>query len=556
MTAQPLSPIIEAPYLSLPQPRSWFWSIDDTLTPEETRKLSALPLTELLAKKELNLQERQGNLEEFLDLSSLTGLPVELRRQIVLFTSVTAPEAGELVVTAGADFFFELSSNGKTVFSLLQNGNGGTPVSSSDHIFKLPLQEGENTLAFLVQSGSCGWGCALSFPAPERKVLCRFSQMGILREMFPDFRELTYGPWLTHVTPDQAYIHFNTNGVCGSAVEYRIRGEQEWHRRYQAQNHYLLFHVMRHEILLKELRPHTCYEFRILLFEENETFSGDTTWIPKKISILPDIYSFRTLPASDAPYPETRFFAFSDTHLPRASRLKALELYQQRYHFTDGDFMVHLGDVTSTVSNFDDEILGGFVEFFNQQGKLTPLCMVHGNHEYSGREADLWNRAFASPSGRSYYAFTSGPAFFLVLDYLVAPEKEALNDGEHIREESRWIRDVLESEACRRAVFRIVLNHIVPMKEFPANRVCARLLPLLEGTQWHLFLAGHNHHYLRGEVEGIPCLIVAGGESARELCLTEFEISPEEMRIRSFRPDRILDDFRIDSAGNVLAEEN
>ena len=72
----------------------------------------------------------------------------------------------------GADWYMEISLNGKLVYSTMAQGNMKSPVSSANHLVFLPVRKGKNLLAVKVLAGSEGWkfcwGPAQPPEAPQR----------------------------------------------------------------------------------------------------------------------------------------------------------------------------------------------------------------------------------------------------------------------------------------------------------------------------------------------------------------------------------------------------
>ena len=138
----------------------------------------------------------------------------------------------------------------------------------------------------------------------------------------------------------------------------------------------------------------------------------------------------------------------------------------------------------------------------NTRWKRRCFHYVRGNHECRGRRPHLVPRFFPTRSGRLYYSFIAGPAFFLVLD--TGEDKEdhheeygGLADFAAYRSEQReWFSRELESEAARDARFRIVVMHIPPRDLFGRyiNRVLEKeWAPVFNRGNVDLVLSGHNH---------------------------------------------------------------
>ena len=95
------------------------------------------------------------------------------------------------------------------------------------------------------------------------------------------------------------------------------------------------------------------------------------------------------------------------------------------------------------------------------------MVFVRGNHEQLGVYAKEYFNVMRHPSGKTYYAFTYGSVFFLVLD----SGSDSNRDDEGImfsnraarEQQKEFIAEVVESEAYQKADFRVVLMHIPPL---------------------------------------------------------------------------------------------
>ena len=527
---------------------AWHRMAKDNVTPEEARLATASGLPPgLVPVKE--------NLAEVTDFYAVAGGPHAVRRPVLLLCEIDSEREETVYASAGADYFFAVFCNGATCVSTLEHGNGGTPPSAFDRVFGIPLRAGKNTLGFYVQSGMGGWKGAFRFQPGTPEILRRLSRNAAVKEAFPARNALRYGPWITHPESTGAVIRFTTEGELAVCADCREKNGGGWRRFYELQNGHPRNDTDRHAIVLENLLPGTEYEFRIGLIPKVTVANG---WLPapQKVELLPGTYTFRTLPPPGEP---TRFFAVSDTHLPRRARLEALEHAEKLFAITGGDFMLHLGDIASSINCFDDDILGGYAGFFNRGGRLTPLVNVHGNHEYSGEESALWNSAFADPSGKAYYAFRSGDCFFAVLNYLDgtgAVEEIPSNLDDHKRKQKEWLASIMKSKAFLSAKYRIFCNHCPPVRMKkpggPVRSAVYEILDLPGKSPWTLVLCGHEHQRYRATVCGVPVLCLGGGEKPQALVFTELQAGPEKLAIRLSSGDgKLLGKFDMTPDGKI-----
>ena len=143
----------------------------------------------------------------------------------------------------------------------------------------------------------------------------------------------------------------------------------------------------------------------------------------------------------------------------------------------------------------------------------VPLLWVRGNHETRGKFARQLPAYLGAPGSRYFGAFDQGPVHFVVLD-----TGEDKIDGHreyggmvdffrYRREEGEWLRREVQSEAFRRAKYRVVLCHM----PFPSARAAdperhaekgvflgmadafAQFGATLEAAGIDLMFCGHTH---------------------------------------------------------------
>lgn len=191
------------------------------------------------------------------------------------------------------------------------------------------------------------------------------------------------------------------------------------------------------------------------------------------------------------------------------------------------DFVVLNGDMTSMIES-EQQLFDGYLrsaaELFAGN---VPFFFVRGNHENRGAFSCSASDYFPTPTGRFYYTFRHGPAFFVVLD---GGEDKPDNDIEYSgladfdryrAAEADWLRGVVASEEFRQAPLRIVLLHIPPLHyDWYGGREIQRLfMPLLQGAGVDLMLCGHLHKAFYTpageETYDFPVLINSNRESVR-----------------------------------------
>lgn len=167
------------------------------------------------------------------------------------------------------------------------------------------------------------------------------------------------------------------------------------------------------------------------------------------------------------------------------------------------DFVCFNGDMTSEV-RAEEDIMKYYMksasELFADQ---TPVYMVRGNHEYRGNDAIRYLDYMQTPTGKTYYTFSYGDFFFIVLDSGEdKPDSDIRNLGimiteDYVKEEAEWLEKVTESEAFRNAASRIVFCHMPPGENgWHGNAMVSRyFVPVLNRAGIDLMLCAHIHRY-------------------------------------------------------------
>jgi hypothetical protein len=135
---------------------------------------------------------------------------------------------------------------------------------------------------------------------------------------------------------------------------------------------------------------------------------------------------------------------------------------------------------------------------------------VRGNHELRGRLARTLPDYLPTFDDRAYYSFDHGGTHFIVLDSGedkedTHPYYNGLVDFERYRkEQAKWLRMDLGSEACRHARFRIVFSHIPPRGAdgYGGEEVRRNFEPAANKAGVDLWLSGHTHRFMR--IDPIP----------------------------------------------------
>ena len=528
--------------------QGWFRYTVDGVTPDEACRLTTAGLPE-------EVIPFTENLEDTPDFACLDGREPAEDKAVLLLAEIQSEKEQTVFASAGADFFMGIFCNGECCLSTLTNGSCGCPPTANDRVLQIPLKQGRNTLGFYVRSGSRGWKGGFRFLADSAENQRRLAFQKILNNAFPAPLELRYGPWLTHVKQDCASVRFTTSGNIAVCVDYWKKGTAELRRSYELWNGVFRNDTDRHTVTLNGLEAAQEYEFRIGLIPETVVRAGSTCG-PQEVVLLPEVYSFKTLAAGGM----TRFCAVSDTHLPFFHRRNMLESGERVLRISESDFMLHLGDIAGNLDNFDDDVLGGYAEYFNRGGRLTPLANCRGNHEHCGAERVWWNYSFAAPDGRNYGVFRSGDCCIVMLDYWWQdPDRDKIpsNLGEHFAVQKTWLKTVTETEIFRSAKYRICCNHCPPYlpdgkKDLQTAQDLQQMLVDTGAENWSLFLCGHCHQRFYRVLDcGIPVLCLGGGESVKEITFVELQTAAAGLQVHAVSGEGdTLWDFTVPPVNN------
>jgi hypothetical protein len=171
-------------------------------------------------------------------------------------------------------------------------------------------------------------------------------------------------------------------------------------------------------------------------------------------------------------------------------------------------FFIHLGDM---VPHPDEKEWSTFFEI--SKPIHVPFFPVVGNHEVSAPSLGekLYRKHFLLPEGKTYYAFRTGGALFVILN----SEEER---GRIIGEQLSWLENILSSS---KETFKLVFLHrplFLPIDSLKKGRAMDRY-PLDRDALHRLFLKtgvravfeGDDHRYDRMEKDHILYLITGGG---------------------------------------------
>lgn len=349
------------------------------------------------------------------------------------------------------------------------------------------------------------------------------------------------GPYLQNIGPTEATIMWGTRNNSLSWVEYGA-GNSLSLKGYRYRNGHVEANNKINKITLKDLKPGTTYKYRILSAEI-------LNFQPHKVEydkpIQSPIYTFKTPGLNDE---EVKLIIFNDIH----DRPQSIPYLLYRHGYTankpDFDFVVFNGDCFDNVNTEQqvfDHLIGPAVDCF---AKEIPFILTQGNHETRGAFSRNLPDYFAYPTEEYYYAFTQGPVRFVVMDSGEDKTDDnweysglAAYDPYRVKERS-WLEKEIESDAFKKAPFRVVLIHIPPFHSGDwhgplHNREL--FAPLFAKGKVDLVLSGHTHRYgvHQPDTSHPYPIVIGGGPLEGNRTLMKLHITSKELNLRMIRDD-------------------
>lgn len=362
---------------------------------------------------------------------------------------------------------------------------------------------------------------------------------------------ITHGPYLQQLTEASVMIVWFTSRESVSRVEYgtgdNYRTFPQWGSLLHiatANEHGLVdAYTTAHKVLISGLQPGKTYKYRVvskefLQFKPYEVIYGD--------SIVSPIYQFETLDPNKSSF---SFIQLSDIH-EHAARLDTM---LQAVDWENIDLVFYTGDA---IDYFEEEsqIFDGFLDMSVQHyATEKPLVYIRGNHETRGRYARRLMDFFPTESQRYYYSFNQGPVHFIVMDSGEDKEDEHpvyadLVDFDPYREaQAEWLKQDVQSEAFKRATFRVALFHIPPYGErhrHGEDHLTDLWAPVFNEAGIDLMLCGHRHRFSRHDPEtgkNTYPLVITGINN-----VTRVDVTPEKLQvIVSHKNGDVVDTFTV-----------
>lgn len=308
-----------------------------------------------------------------------------------------------------------------------------------------------------------------------------------------DFTVPMHGPWLLNPAPDSITVNWITRVPCGVALDYREKGAPEFTRAWKTTYGQLDYSSDLHTFHVTGLKPATTYEYRLVSTVDKYFGAYNGIYVGR------ETYDFRTIDPKRENY---KVFVTADFH--GGSRL-ILDPMIDRCGAADADFHFFLGDnVEDSMDNARFFITFGFLDDVSRRwGAHKPTIYLRGNHDFWGRESFRWGDFFPRRDGKSYLAFSQGPALFVALDSMgggSSPAQKQQVDA-YLKEQAAWIAGLKRDPLWRKATFRVVMAHYGTHGMETAHLMEPVFKEVLNDNttagRIHLFLCGHEHLYIR-----------------------------------------------------------
>ena len=359
--------------------------------------------------------------------------------------------------------------------------------------------------------------------------------------------EVIAGPYLQNVKSNEATVVWITRGNAYSWVEYGT-GKYFHLKQFGYNNGLKVANNRINKITLTDLKPGSTYLYRIVS-QEILHISGSRFELGE--SNISAGFAFNT-PAIDEQ--EFKMIVLNDIHERKQTIPQLIYKFGYEGNARDFDLVVYNGDVfdnSDSEEQLIEELLEPSVEVFARE---IPFLFVQGNHEARGAFSRQLPEYFEFEKQKYYHAFTRANTRIIVLD---AGEDKADDNWEYAdlvafdqyrEKQAVWLKEELQSPACRNSRFRIVLIHISPWHsgDWHGTMHCRKLFgPLLNDGNIDLQISGHTHshgYYPADDAHNFPILIGGGPQEGRRT-LIKVGVSQNKLNAEMYK-----------DSGELLAE--
>ncbi|MBZ4187970.1 FN3 domain-containing metallophosphoesterase family protein [Niabella beijingensis] len=359
---------------------------------------------------------------------------------------------------------------------------------------------------------------------------------------------ITHGPYLQAMTDSSVTIVWTTNKPAIAWVELAPDDSSHFYQKerpkYFSASDGLKNVSTVHRVTLGGLGPDTRYRYRVysqevLKHEWVKVQYGDVaaTAVYQKKPL-----GFRT---NGKPGP-FEFAVVNDIH----ERNNVLKQLLGQIDLSSVAFVVFNGDMVSS-SLSEEQVFRGFMDTATLLfASETPMYYARGNHETRGPFAARFPEYFPGNNGHLYYMFTRGDACFIVLDGGEDKpdsdiEYSGITDMDAYRtEQAKWLSTVVQTDAFRKAKYKIAICHIPPATGWHGNQeITKKWVPLLNEAGIQVMLSAHEHrHRIQQASEATRFPIIVNSNNN----IIKASITGSEARFRIFDPGgKLVDELSI-----------
>lgn len=271
-----------------------------------------------------------------------------------------------------------------------------------------------------------------------------------------------------------------------------------------------------------KLMPDTTYDYAI--YEGEKVLAAD---------------SFNTLPDN----PDTvRLVTISDSHLFNTEKQFSRMVEREK-----PDLILHGGDISFGTGYQHEQYEANWFQKIPDVLRKTGVYYIPGNHD----DGPFFQSFFTKPQAKvihgmadgAAFSFTYGAAFIVMANSNPWGlfEMNAVNSGvtadketkQRIEQTLQWIESDLQSEAAKKASWRIIIVHH-PYTDIFNNKY---LVPIAERCGVDLLIGGHLHYYVKAT--SIDCR-----KGAKMMCVCQGSTQEPEASLERIQEDkRLLSEF-------------
>lgn len=344
--------------------------------------------------------------------------------------------------------------------------------------------------------------------------------------------KIKYGPYLQNVGENEATVVWVTSKNALAWVETAPDDGSHFYAEtrpqyFQTENGRKLVGTL-HKVTVKGLERGTKFRYRIYSREVLDNYNWDTSFGKIAASSAYQPFSFTTL---DSGKDQFSFAVVNDIHadtLALQDLMGQVDLKQKDFVIFNGDMMSHLNSEKLMFEGF----LNKSVELFASN---VPFFFTRGNHETRGPFSTQFMDYFPSNTGKPYFTFRHGPAYFIMLDSGEDKPDTDIEYGslsafdEYREEQAAWLEQIVETDEFKQAPLKIVAIHVPAFTStwHGTLHVEKLFIPILNKAGIDLMFSGHTHRYSfieKGEQGNNFPLIVNGNRDIMDISVKDKSI--------------------------------